>query len=164
MNGVYTCGKCKAKAEPAPNIEPAEQPEPKFKVGDWLEVKETIDCQNKIHHVLVKRIDNLSDGTFNIVFYRWYSMVFDKSMTYRQYDLVNVDSSYKYQILRILKPSEVVVKISLEGTVCSYSSHGTAFQFNNSKSGCNNIIDYASIDHATAEIVRELVAKQQKGE
>jgi hypothetical protein len=63
-------------------------------------------------------------------------------------------------ITRILKPEEVKVKISLEGTVEKRKDN--RFAFNLVSGITNSAIHYDMLDPATADLVRELIAKQEE--
>ena len=160
-NTAYTtCPKCGGTGYEIK--EPCDAPKPAFEVGDWVEVKETIYGTITYHHVLIKNITKLSDGTFNVVFFSWYSMVFDKSITYRQYDLVNTDTTYKYQITRKLDPSEVRIKIGcLEGRVRKTAT-SLAFFLVPDDPQRQSLIDFYMLDTPTRELVQSLLKAQEE--
>jgi len=68
--------------------------------------------------------------------------------------------AYANSITRILKPSEVRVKLSLEGTIAAdeqASKNELGFWLNDTHWIC-----YNELDPATAALVRDLIAKQEE--
>jgi len=115
---------------------PAKEPEPPFAkvmVGDWVE------CNGNQRLIEIIGRD-LGRGNY--------------------YHFAHgFGGAYANSITRILKPEEVKVKISLEGTVRS-SINDCCFDLSTPNGGWATI-GYNEIDPATADLVRDLIAKQE---
>lgn len=130
-----------------PAEKPAEQPNPKFanvQKGDYVLLKNgfiqkvaKIECIPNEHDIVLNTLNNQFGG------YYWFS----GKPVCRNHSCIT----------RILSPSEVVVKIQLEGTVSKRSDNSFMLKKPNANT---MIVYYDQLDPATAEIVRELIAKQ----
>jgi hypothetical protein len=76
----------------------------------------------------------------------------------------NQEKYHDSDITRILSPSEVRVRISLEGTVNVCISNVGTDCFSLKTKNTWYAIHYNDLDPATAEMVRELIKAQEKGE
>lgn len=136
---------------------PKPEPKPKFadvKVDDWVEIAKTPEIKQ------VGQVKHYTSATEFVVHVNNNSYVYNTDGFWVHEN----GNSNAYQIIRILKPSEVRVKITLEGTVHKSENYNHMFWLRNSDQRSDTLIRYKDLDPATAEIVRELVAKQQKGE
>ena len=141
--------------------EKPEQPKPKYQVGDWVEVEETNQDKKTIHHVLIDRMNKLSDGTYNICFKSWYSIVFCHELTHREYDLRNADTKIKYRITRKLSPSEVVIDFgSFSGWIKRASNYNIEVY---SKGNCWLAnLRFDRLDPTTRSLVERLLKAQDE--
>lgn len=125
-----------------PEPEPESKP-PDFKVGDWVEY---------------------SDGTLQQAIIEAYSGQPGKQMVYVWHPQTAHSAKTPLQsITRKLDPSEVKISVTLEGTVskdCAETLDN--FILNNADGHTRNRIKLSTIDPAAAELVRELVAKQEE--
>ena len=161
---IYPDGTMREFVSPADILSylPAEKPQPKFadvKVGDWVEVL----AFEKLHQCRVvgkhKNMFTIDVSEFSCNLGRkndWVNVT---------YDGTNANSvgfgDVRVNITRKLDPSEVRVKITLEGTVkkCN-ATNNMGFEVFDSWKNIIAWISYDAIDPATAELVRELIKKQ----
>jgi hypothetical protein len=130
-----------------------EQPFAKVKVGDWVEHLNG----NQLRIVEIKEPACLTSPHVKD---RNKCFKCDNGNTYSVVDGCCITVGDK--ILAILKPSEVRVKITLEGTVRN-SINDCCFDLSTPNGGWATI-GYNEIDPATADLVRELIAKQEEEE
>lgn len=128
---------------------PTKEPEqkvtaPRLKVGDWVEMNIYNNHQGKIKEIF-------EDGMGELYGTRIHR-------TNPTFTITGLSGEFAFaSIARKLDPSEVKVKITLEGTVCSYGSDGKFFQMNKMPSGYTSIIAFSDLTPSDAELVRELV-------
>lgn len=121
------------------------EPPAKFadiKVGDWVEI-ETTDGQTKQHQVT-----HVTNG------HSMFSIENDVYFLTKNGGMVHMSNNAK--AIRIVPPSEVVVEVTLRGTVNYYASnmfflHGLGYQID---------IPYCAITPDQAEQVRQLIEAQ----
>ena len=120
------------------------EPAPRLKVGDWVEMNICSNHQGKIKEIF-------EDGMGELYGTRIHR-------TNPTFTITGLSGEFAFaSIARKLDPSEVKVKITLEGTVCSYGSDGKFFQMNKMPSGYTSIIAFSDLTPSDAELVRELV-------
>jgi len=112
------------------------EPEPKFKVGDWVEIEKSKEQG---------RITYISSNNYDAIDVKLYDQ--DELETYTKSDF---DADF-----RKLDPSEVKVSLTLSGTVEKVEDTG-CFLLNVGNEGIAYCLDYESLTPADAELVREL--------
>jgi len=123
--------------------------EPAFKVGDW------VDCGRIAGHGRIDQINEagkihveMTDGEHA----EWFMP--DGSNTYSS----NAAPYSELRIIRKLDPSEVIIKVTLEGTVMP-GANESMFELSNRAGGWNTL-GFNAIDPETAALVRELLKAQ----
>lgn len=130
---------------PVEGIRIPKEPEPAYAVGDWVE----LNCYNK-HQGKIKE---MFTETYEVDGLQLYS--------FPTFTITGLSGHFDFSsITRKLPPSEVRVKITLEGTVQAFGKKTKGFWLI-----CETnpyAVAFADIDPTTASLVRELLAKQKE--
>ena len=70
--------------------------------------------------------------------------------------------SFHAEDLKLIKPSEVIVKITLEGTIETHSDGDSRFEFDNINSTHTNLINFIDLKPETRQLVERLLKAQEE--